>query len=195
MVEILEQLIVLSIGVSNYQYEEFEAKLPSAIFDSILIGNKFEQRGFNKKVLENPSLSEIMQSLEDLKSNCEDMHSFFNKSNTSKTTYVIVYFAGYADNENNIILSNGDKINLQKELVNFFFELKNSHLLIFQDCMTLQSDYGEILCKSNAVKPTYVYSALFRSNDKQKYLKNKNCAIITQKLLLANIAGILLSRT
>ena len=53
-----------------------------------------------------------MQSLEDLKSNCEDMHSFFNKSNNSKTTYVIVYFAGYADNENNIILSNGDKINL-----------------------------------------------------------------------------------
>jgi|LauGreDrversion4_2_1035121.scaffolds.fasta_scaffold73123_3 hypothetical protein len=42
MVEILEQLIVLSIGVSNYQSEEFEAKLPSAIFDSILIGNKFE---------------------------------------------------------------------------------------------------------------------------------------------------------
>lgn len=37
------------------------------------------------------------------------MHS---SSADVKTTYVIVYFVGYADADNNIILSMGDKVNL-----------------------------------------------------------------------------------
>jgi hypothetical protein len=57
-----------------------------------------------------------MQSLADLKSDCEELHSIFSKTMNSalevKTTYVIVYFVGYADGDNNIILSNGDKLNL-----------------------------------------------------------------------------------
>ena len=133
-----------------------------------------------------------MQSLEDLKSDCQELHSLFSKTvmNSStevKTTYVIVYFVGYADADNNIILSQGDKVNLQKELTQFFINFKNSHLFIFQDCMTEYDNYGEISCLSNSIKPTYAYAALFRSNDRSRYLKNKNNAIITDKIMLGNI--------
>lgn len=59
----------------------------------------------------------MMQSLADLKSDCQELHSLFSKTvmNSStevKTTYVIVYFVGYADADNNIILSQGHKVNL-----------------------------------------------------------------------------------
>lgn len=58
----------------------------------------------------------MMQSLADLKSDCQELHSLFSKivmsSTEVKTTYVIVYFVGYADADNNIILSQGDKVNL-----------------------------------------------------------------------------------
>jgi hypothetical protein len=110
-----------------------------------------------------------------------------NSSTEVKTTYVIVYFVGYADADNNIILSQGDKVNLQKELTQFFFNFKNSHLFIFQDCMTEYDNYGEISCLSNSIKPTYAYAALFRSNDRSRYLKNRNNAIITDKIMLGNI--------
>ena len=59
-----------------------------------------------------------MQSLVDLKNDCNELHSMFSKTmmNSSstdvKTTYVIVYFVGYADADNNIILPMGDKVNL-----------------------------------------------------------------------------------
>ena len=132
-----------------------------------------------------------MQSLADLKSDCEELHSIFSKTMNSalevKTTYVIVYFVGYADGDNNIILSNGDKLNLKKELTNFFINFKNSHLFIFQDCMTEFDNYGEISCIANSLKPTYAYAALLRSNERSRYLKNKNNAIITDKLMLGNI--------
>ena len=42
-----------------------------------------------------------------------------NGNSDVKTTYVVVYFAGYADAENNIILTQGDKVNLHKELTYF----------------------------------------------------------------------------
>ena len=197
----MEQLIILSIGVSEYQTLTLETCLPSAIFDSTLIANKFERRGFTKRLLQNPSKEQLMQSLADLKNDCFELHSMFSKTvmNSSsadvKTTYVIVYFVGYADADNNIILSKGDKVNLQKELAMFFFNFKNSHLFIFQDCMTEFDNYGEISCLSNSIKPTYVYAALFRSNERSRYLKNKNNAIITDKLMLGNIQAILASRT
>ncbi len=54
MVETLEQCIILSIGVSEYRSEALEDSLPSAIFDSILVANRFESRGFTKIVLANP---------------------------------------------------------------------------------------------------------------------------------------------
>ena len=72
MVETLEQCIILSIGVSEYRSEALEDSLPSAIFDSILVANRFESRGFTKMVLANPDKQQLMKSIRDLRSNIEE---------------------------------------------------------------------------------------------------------------------------
>ena len=59
---------------------------------------------------------------------------------------MVVYFAGYADEQNNIILTNGDRVNMFSELVDYLKNYKNHHLFLFQDCMTEYSNYGDIFC-------------------------------------------------
>ena len=126
MVDVLPQLRILSIGVSDYQAD---LSLPSATFDSLLVANKFDQRGFTKTHLMNPTAEEVKDELRFLKSQAAEISTM--KTSTTITSFMIVYFVGYADSENNIILSNGDKINLERELTQSFIEIKNTHLLIF----------------------------------------------------------------
>jgi hypothetical protein len=55
------QLIVLSIGVSDYSALEKDGyqSIISSSFDSTLVANKFHQQGFTKKLLINPALEEV----------------------------------------------------------------------------------------------------------------------------------------
>jgi hypothetical protein len=63
-----DELMVLSIGVSEYDTSLNLDPISSANFDSIMVANHFQAKGFNSAHLINPTLEEIKKALANIKS-------------------------------------------------------------------------------------------------------------------------------
>lgn len=62
-----EQLILLSIGISEYDESLGFQVVPSACFDNTTVANYFSKQGFRITVLNNPTKEETMKKLDIIK--------------------------------------------------------------------------------------------------------------------------------
>ena len=168
--------MILSVGINDYSTLEGHANIPSASFDSILVANRFESMGFTGAHLMNPTKEELLVEIRRIKVSCEHIYSL----EPLKLKFVVIYFSGYATDDNEVIFSDGDVLSISK-----YFEspVKNTYVLLFQDCTTNREggSYGNIHCQSlgHATNSSYFYQALFRSDNFGRFLKFQTNALLT----------------